>query len=71
MRIPASEVQKNFDKLIEKIEEEDVIITANGKEIARLIKYIDEGEKHDDSFIKEETSEIEYCIDGRTGVSGV
>ncbi len=62
MRMPTSKVQESLDKLIEELGEEDIIITQNGKEVARLIK---EEEKDNDSVIKEEAPELNYSINKR------
>lgn len=64
MRISLSRVQKSLGKLIEGLGEEDIIIIKNGKEVARLIKYIDE-DKYNDSEIREEAWELNYSINRR------
>ena len=56
MIISTTEVQNNFGKYLELTRKEDIIITKNGKRVARLIKYY-EG---DDYKVQERSSAYSY-----------
>src|SRR5690554_5927326 len=52
MIISSTGVQNNFGKYLALVEEEDIIITRNGKKVARLVKYF----KNDDYILREGSS---------------
>lgn len=52
MIISSTEIQNNFGKYLGLVEEEDIIITRNGKKAARLVKYF----KNNDYIIREGSS---------------
>ncbi|MFW6287788.1 MAG: type II toxin-antitoxin system prevent-host-death family antitoxin [bacterium] len=52
MIISSTEVQNNFGKYLGLVEEEDIIITRNGKKTARLVKYF----KNDEYILREGSS---------------
>ncbi len=52
MIISSTEVQNNFGKYLALVDQEDIIITKNGKKVARLAKYY----KNDDYIIREGSS---------------
>ncbi len=52
MIISSTEVQNNFGKYLTLVNEEDIIITRNGKKVARLVKYF----KNDDYTLREGSS---------------
>lgn len=52
MIITSTEVQNNFGKYLRLVEKEDIIITKNGKKVARLVKFFE----HDDYIIREGSS---------------
>lgn len=53
MIVSTTEVQNNFGKYLKLAENEEIIITRNGKKVAQLVKY----EKNDDFIVKEDTAE--------------
>ena len=59
MIVTTTEVQNNFGKYLKLATEEDIIITRNGKKIAKLIKYEDK----DEFQVKEGVAP--YSFDGR------
>jgi len=59
MIVPTTEVQNNFGKHLKLAEREDIIITRNGKRVARLVKYRQE----EDYVIREES--VTYSYDGK------
>ncbi|NLC54030.1 MAG: type II toxin-antitoxin system Phd/YefM family antitoxin [Firmicutes bacterium] len=52
MIITSTEAQNNFGKYLRLVEQEDIIITKNGKKVARLVKFFD----NDDCLIREGSS---------------
>src|SRR5690554_3353812 len=52
MIITSTEAQNNFGKFLRLVNEEDIIITKNGKKVARLVKFY----KNDDYIIREGSS---------------
>jgi Uma2 family endonuclease len=59
MIITSTEAQKNFGKYLRLVNEEDIIITKNGKKVARLVKFYG----NDDYTIREGSSA--YSHEGR------
>ena len=59
MIITSTEAQKNFGKYLRLVNEEDIIITKNGKKVARLVKFYG----NDDYTIREGSSV--YSHEGR------
>jgi prevent-host-death family protein len=58
MIITTTEVQNNFGKYLKLAVEEDIIITRNGKKIARLSKY--EGKEKEQTKVKEKIHSYNY-----------
>jgi prevent-host-death family protein len=52
MIITSTEAQNNFGKYLRLVEEEDIVITKNGKKVARLVKFYENA----DSMIREGSS---------------
>lgn len=55
MIVSTTEVQNNFGKYLELVRREDIIITKNGKKVARLLKYYE-----DDYKVHEKSSVYNY-----------
>ena len=56
MIVTTTEVQNNFGKYLKLTENEEIIITRNGKKVAKLVKY----EKNDEYLIKEEAADYHH-----------
>ncbi|MFW5855917.1 MAG: type II toxin-antitoxin system prevent-host-death family antitoxin, partial [Bacillota bacterium] len=59
MIVSSTEVQNNFGKYLSLVEQEDIIITKNGKKVARLVNF----QENDDYVIEEK--KLDYSYDGK------